>query len=117
MENIVTLFAEKLTGWDFLFAGIIVLIVEYGVKLIFKNADEKTWNIVVKVAPIVLGVILYIVIALIQKNNVLNSILHGLFVGLTAMGSYDLILKTVKESGVKSVSDVNTSIKDALENK
>lgn len=114
MNSLTSFAAERLSGWDFLIAGIIVLIVEYAVKLIFKKASEKTWNIVMKVSPPVLGMIGYLAIALVQKQSISTSVLHGLFVGLTAMGSYDVILKTMKETGSKSMTDANTAVEKAL---
>lgn len=117
MEQIFTLAAEKLSGWDFIIAGIIVCTVEYCIKPFFKNVSEKTWNIVVKLAPIVLGAVFYLVLALIQKGVWYTSLAHGLLVGLASMGNYDAILKTMKSCGKKSITDTNEAVKKAIEEK
>lgn len=107
--------SERLTGWDFLIAGLIVLFVEYVVKLVVSKSSEKIQKIVFKVSPVAIGLVLYILFAVFQKTDITTSALHGLFVGLTAMGSYDIILKTIKEAGVKGLEDVNQKVKEAIE--
>ena len=111
MNELLTLTSDKLSGWDFLIAGIIVLAVEYIVKLAFKKANENVQTIAAKVAPVILGAVIYLVISLVEKSTVTTALLHGIFVGLTAMGSYDIILKTIKENGL---SEANTKIEEAL---
>ena len=84
---------EQLTGWDFLIIGLTVLFVEFVVKLIFK--DEK-YKLVWKLSPIVIDAIVYVVIALISKGTWYTALIHGIAAGLAAMGSYDVILKTLR---------------------
>lgn len=115
MNQIISLAAEKLSGWDFIVAGIIVIAVEYCIKPLFKSTSEKTQSIVSKLSPIVLGALVYLVLAFIQKGTWYTSLAHGLLVGLTSMGSYDVILKTMKESGLKSVTDTNEAVQKAIE--
>lgn len=114
MDMILGLSAEKLTGWDGIIIAAIIALMEWVIKPLFKNADEKTWKIVCKVAPVVLGALVYLVIALIQKGNILNSVLHGLFVGLSAMGSYDAVVRTIKEKGITAAKDINDAVIDAV---
>lgn len=105
--------AEQLSGWDFLIAGLIVLFVEFVIKRIFKDGDK--YKIVWKISPVVLGAIVYVVFSLIQKGEWYTAIIHGVVVGLTAMGSYDIILKTMKEAGTKSLNDTNNAVKEAVQ--
>lgn len=111
-----SLLAGQLSGWDFLIAGLIVLFVEYPIKTwICKSSEKLVW--VYKWSPVVLGMIVYLVLALVQKTPVLTGIVHGLGVGFASMGSYDLILKTMKESGLKSIESTNEAVKEAIEKK
>lgn len=113
MENILT---GQLSGWDFLIAGLIVLFVEFPVKTwICKGSEKLAW--LYKGLPVVIGVAGYLILALVQGTPWLNGALHGLGVGLAAMGSYDLILKTMKEQGVKSAAETNEALKKAIEGK
>lgn len=107
--------AEQLSGWDFLIAGLIVVFVEFVVKKIFKDGDK--FYVVWKLTPIVLGVAAYIILAVTQKTEILTGLVHGLGVGLAAMGSYDLILKAMKEAGTKSIEETNEAVKKAIEGK
>jgi len=104
-------FVSALSGWDWLVAGVIVLIVEYAIKRIFK-ADNFKW--LWKVSPILLGVVGYLIYSLVTKNVWYQGILRGFEVGLIAIGYYDVILKTVKESGKQGLENTNTAIKDAV---
>jgi len=117
-QNMFALSAETLTGWDFLVAGLIVLFTEFVIKPLFKNTSEKTQNIVMKVAPVLLGGIVYLVLALVSKSATWHAgLIHGAAVGLAAMGSYDLILKTIKEAGMKGLKDTNEALKEAITKK
>lgn len=107
--------AEQLSGWDFLVAGLIVVFVEFVIKNIFKDGDK--FKVVWKLSPVVLGIAVYLILAITQKSEILTGLVHGLGVGLTSMGSYDLILKAMKESGTKSLSDTNNAVKEAIEGK
>jgi len=114
MDQILSLAAERLSGWDFMIAGIIVLAVEYCIKPLFRKTDEKIQGIICRLSPIALGALAYLVIALVQKSAWHVGLVHGLLVGLTSMGSYDVILKAMKESGQKSASDANDAVKKAI---
>lgn len=113
MNEIIGLAAEKLTGWDFLIAGLIVLFTEYVIKNVFKDGDK--FKFIWKLAPVAIGAVIYVILAFIQKGVWYTSLAHGLLVGLTSMGSYDIILKTIKEAGVKSIQDANEALKKAIE--
>ena len=112
MNSIITLAAERLSGWDFLIAGLIVLFVEYVIKYFFKDGDK--YGFVWKLSPVVIGAIVYLILAFVQKGVWYTSLAHGLLVGLTSMGSYDIILKTIKESGKKGIEDTNKALEEAL---
>jgi len=109
------MFGETLTGWDFLIAGLIVFFIEYPIKTWICKGSEKLAWLYNKVLPVVLGVGVYIVMALIQGTPWLNGALHGGVVGLASMGSYDLILKTMKEQGNKSAKETNEAVKKAIQ--
>lgn len=114
--DIMSVAAEQLTGWDFLVAGLIVCITEWGFKPAMKNVPERIYDMVVRLIPVVLGLVAYILLCLVQKTGAwYTSALHGAVVGLTSMGSYEVILEAVKNSGKKSLSDVNEAVKDAVE--
>lgn len=106
----------NLTGWDFFVAFCIVAFDEYIIKkLICKSNEKYKW--VYTYAPIVLGVATYIVMALIGKTDVLAGLLHGLLVGFTAMGSYDVILRVGRENALKGIEEIGEAIKEAVEDK
>lgn len=114
--DITSLTSGQLTGWDFLIAGIIVCITEWLFKPLLKKVPEKTYDMIIRIIPIVLCLVFYVVLFFIQKNGAwYTSALHGIVVGLTSMGSYEVILETVKKAGLKGITDVNNAIKDALE--
>lgn len=116
MGAIAKLTAEALTGWDFLVALGIVVIVEYVVKNIVKKLPEGTYNAIVKFSPVVIGAVFYFVLFLFQKTGTwYGAIIHGLFVGITANGSYDVLLKTFKEQGLKSIEEMNKAAEKAIE--
>jgi hypothetical protein len=110
------LLAGQLSGWDFLIAGFIVLFVEFPIKTWICKKSENLWWLY-KWAPVVLGAITYVVMALIQGTPWLTGAVHGLGVGFAAMGEYDLILKTMKQQGLKSATDMNEAVKKAIEEK
>lgn len=104
------------TGLDALIAGLIVLFDEFIIKrLIFKKSEK--YALVYRYAPIVLGVITYIVMALIQKAPVWNNVMLGFAVGLGAMGSYDAILKLLTEKGVEGIKAIIDAILELLKKK
>lgn len=116
MNSILTLAAERLSGWDFLIAGAIVCIVEWVVKPILKKVPEKTYDMLVRIIPVILGALVYVALFFIQKTGTwYASLLHGLLVGLTSMGSYEVILEAVKTSGSKGIEDINNAVKEAVE--
>ena len=104
----IELLSGQLSGWDFLIAGLIVMFVEFVVKLIFKQ------KAVTKIAPIVLGAVVYLVLGFINGGVWYSQIFHGLIVGLAAMGSYDLLLKTMKEGLTADAKDLNEKAKSAI---
>lgn len=106
--------ADKLSGWDFLVCGLIVAFTEYVIKLVLK--DEKYKN-VWRLAPIVLGLAVYVVTCIIQKGDIASSIIHGLSVGLASAGSYSSILKAFTSSSVKGIEGINEAVKEAVEDK
>lgn len=104
------------TGWDALIAGLIVLFDEFIIKrLIFKKSEK--YALVYRYAPIALGVITYIVIALIQKVPVWDNVVLGFTVGLGAMGSYDAILKVLTEKGAEGIKAIIDAILNLLRKK
>lgn len=106
-----TLSAERLTGWDYLVAGLIVLFIEFIIKKIF---SDKKYEPVWKFGCIILGAVFYLILSIIQKGVWYTSMIHGIFVGLTAMGSYDAILAAMLNSGKKSIEDANKAVEEAI---
>lgn len=104
----------NLTGWDFFVAFCIVAFDEYIIKKLICKGNEK-YKAIYTYAPLVLGVAAYIVMALIGHTEILSAILHGLLVGFTAMGSYDVILRVGRENVVKGIEDTGEAIKEAVE--
>ena len=104
----------NLTGWDFFVAFCIVAFDEYIIKKFICKGNVK-YKAIYTYAPLVLGVAAYIVMALIGHTEILSAIMHGLLVGFTAMGSYDVILRVGKENAVKGIEDTGKAIKEAVE--
>ncbi len=104
----------NLPGWDFFVAFCIVAFDEWIIKKLICKGNEK-YKAVYTYAPLVLGVAVYVVLALIGHTDILNSILHGLLVGFTAMGSYDVILRVGTQNAVKGIEDTGEAIKEAVE--
>lgn len=71
----------------------VVVIVEFIKKVICKS-DPK-YKLIYVLSPIVLCAIAFLVIALVQHTDVLTSVLTGVTLGLTAMGSYDAIVNVL----------------------
>jgi len=116
MNSLLGLAAERLTGWDFLIAGAIVALVEWGIKPLLKKVPEKTYDMLIRIIPVVLGALVYVALFFIQKTGTwYASLLHGLMVGLTSMGSYQVILEAIKTSGAKGITDINEAVKEAVE--
>jgi Kef-type K+ transport system membrane component KefB len=104
----------SLTGWDFFVAFCIVAFDEYIIKKLICKSNEK-YKAIYTYAPIVLGLGAYIVMALIGHTEILPAILHGLLVGFTAMGSYDVILRVGRENALKGIEETGEAIKEAVE--
>lgn len=104
----------ELTAWDFFIAFLIVAFDEYIIKKLILRGNEK-YKAIYTYAPILLGVIVYLAMAFFAKGDILNGCIHGLLVGLTAMGSYDVILRIGKEKGIASAEAIGESIKEEVE--
>jgi len=116
MNSLLGIAAERLTGWDFLIAGAIVALVEWLIKPLLKKVPEKTYDMLIRIIPVVLGALVYVALFFIQKTGTwYASLLHGLMVGLTSMGSYQVILEAIKTSGAKGITDINEAVKEAVE--
>ncbi len=113
IEAIVKFSVEHMSGWDFIIAFVIVLFDEYPIKTWIFKKDEK-YKVLYKVVPIVLGVIGYLVYALITKSPWYMGLYHGAIVGLASMGCYDVILKTGKKKGLDGIKDMNKAIEEEI---
>ena len=113
MNGIVGLAVEVLTGYDFLVAAGICLFVEYIIKgLIFRGKECP--QPVMKLSPVILGAVIYVALAFIQKADWVTGLTHGLCVGLASMGFYSVILQSIKQAGRKSLDDMNEAVKEAM---
>ena len=113
MDEFFRLAVSKMSGWDFIIAFLIVLFDEYPIKTwIFKGA--KKFKNLYKYAPIVIGAIVYLVIALITKEPIGTGLFHGATVGFAAMGYYDAILKRGKEEVGTDVKELNKAIEEEM---
>ena len=90
----------------------VVAIVELVKKFIFK--DDPKYKLVYTVAPIVLCALAYLVIALINKTDVWAGIVAGGTLGLTCMGSFDLIANVLKQWMVKTPKEIVDEVGDII---
>ncbi len=94
----------------------IVAFVEWPLKTwIFKKNDK--YKLVYTYAPVVLSIVVYLVMALVQKTDILPGVIHGVGIGLAAMGSYDAILKIIKNKGSSGLKELGEEIKKEVESK
>lgn len=108
---------DALIGYDPLIALAIVFFVEYVIKeLIFKRIIKKEVPVaVMKLSPVAVGAVGYAIYAIITSNPWYMGVVHGLFVGLGAMGAYDALLKKGLELIKNFVKWILGGSKDALE--
>jgi hypothetical protein len=104
----------NLTGWDFFIAFCIVAFDEYIIKKLICKGNEK-YKAIYTYAPLVLGLATYLVMALIGHTDILSAILHGILVGFTAMGSYDVILRVGRDNALKGIEQTGEAVKEAVE--
>ena len=113
MDEFFRLAVSKMSGWDFLIALGIVFFDEYPIKTwIFKGAEK--FNKLYKYAPIVIGAIVYLIIALVLKEPIGTGLFHGATVGFAAMGYYDAILKRGKKEIGTDVKELNEAIEEEM---
>lgn len=104
------------TALDAVIAVLIVLFDEFIIKrLIFKKSEK--FALLYRYAPIALGVITYIVMALVKKTPVWDGAALGFAVGLGAMGSYDAILKLLTEKGIEGIKAIIEAVLELLSKK
>ena len=114
MEELIKLAVSRMSGWDFIIAFGIALFDEYIIKKwIFKENEKFGW-LYKYVAPIGLGMIVYLVIALITKDVWYMGIVHGAIVGFASMGCYDAILKRGKKELKGGVENLNKAIEEEM---
>ena len=113
MDELIKLAVSKMSGWDFIIAFLIVLFDEYPIKTwIFKGAEK--FKKLYKFAPIVIGAIVYLIIALVTKEQWYFGLLHGAIVGFASMGCYDAILKRGKSEVTSDVENLNKAIEEEM---
>ena len=117
METLLSKFGISLMWIDWLIAGGIVAFVELVVKrLICKKQDGKIFKIIYTAAPVVLGVLVYVVYALIAKLDVSASLKIGIAVGGISAWFYDAIwaylTTTGKEKGISGAKEIAEDISE-----
>ena len=115
-NGLVKIAGVEITGWDGLYAIATVLIVEFGVKKIcdlFKATDD-TKAVVVRIAPIMVSIVIYFIVALVQKTSIPTALIHGLGIGLTASGSYSSLITLAKGSFKSDVTNANADAINVL---
>ena len=113
MDELFKLAVSKMTGWDFIIAFGIVLFDEYPIKTwIFKGAEK--FKKLYKYAPIAIGAVVYLVIALITKEQWYLGLFHGAIVGFASMGFYDAILKRGKQEVTSGIQNLNKAIEEEM---
>lgn len=115
MDKIAEFFSGNLnlTWIDGLIVAAICAFDEWIIKKLIFKGDEK-YKTIYTFAPIVLGAIVYFVMALIAKTPALTGLLNGIAIGLASMGSYDVIIRIIKGKGVSSVKEIGTEIADEV---
>lgn len=108
------LFAEQLTVTDFFVAFVIVAIDEYIIKKAVLKGNEK-YKAVYTFAPLALGVLGYLIYGIATGAVWYTCLLHGAIVGLTSMGSYDVILRVGKGKVGSSVKEIGEAVKEEVE--
>lgn len=83
----------------------IVCFVEWVIKGLICKGNEK-YKLLYTFAPIVLGAIVYAVIAFITKVPVIPELIKGATYGFSAMGVYDAIVKIAKDKGGQSLKEL-----------
>jgi len=94
----------------------IVLFVEFVIKKWICKGDNK-YKAIYTFAPIVLGAIAYLIIALIEKNPWYTGLLKGVGVGLGTMGSYDAIKAIIYTKGVNDVKAIGEEVAQTVDKK
>ena len=113
MDELLKFAIDKMTGWDFIIAFVIVLIDEYPIKTWIFKGDMK-YKLLYKFIPIAIGAIIYLVYAIVTKNVWYLGLFHGALVGFASMGCYDAILKRGKKEGMQSLENINEAIKEEI---
>lgn len=106
-------FVGRLTTMDFFAAFIIVALDEYVIKKTILKSNEK-YKAVYTFAPLALGLVIYVVYFLSHGMVWYNGVLQGLMVGLTAMGSYDVILRIGKGKVDKGMDEIGKAIEEEV---
>lgn len=113
MEDLIKLAVNQMSGWDFIIALGIVLFDEYPIKTWIFKGNEK-FKKLYKYLPIALGAIVYLIIALVTKNQWYMGLFHGAIVGFASMGCYDAILKRGKNEISSDVTNLNKAIEEEM---
>lgn len=92
-----------------------VAVTEFVKKVICK--DDKKYNLIYTLAPVVLCAIAFAVIALIQKADVWASLMTGATLGLTCMGSYDALAVIIHKWKDKSPSEIAKEVGEIINKK
>lgn len=107
----------NLTWIDGIIVALICLFDEYIIKKLICKSDEK-YKMIYTLAPVVLGAIVYLVIALIGSASPWYvGLIKGLAVGLGTMGSYDAIMAIIKTKGINGIKEIGEDVAKEVEKK
>ena len=106
-------FVGKLTTIDFFVAFVIVAVDEYIIKKAILKGNEK-YKTIYTFAPLALGLIGYLVYFLVSGQVWYMGLLQGLMVGLTSMGSYDVILRIGKSNVDKGMTEIGKAVEEEV---
>ncbi len=94
---------------------VVVDLVELAKVYIFK--DDPQYKALYTFAPIVLCGIAYLIIALVNKEPVWSSIMVGVTLGTTAMGSYDALATIIKGWKDKTPKQIVSEVGEVIDGK
>ena len=106
----------NLTIWDGIIIAAICAFDEWIIKKLICKGDKK-FVLLYTLAPFVLSIITYIVIALINHNPWSSELVKGISVGALAMASYDTIIAIIKQKGITGVADIGQAVVDEISTK
>ena len=89
-----------------------VVVTEIIKKYVFK--DDKKYILAYTAIPVVLCGLAFLVIALIQKTDVWEAVMAGGSLGLSVMGSYDILVAIIKTWKNKTPTELVKEVSEVI---